>query len=137
MRFYGEDIDLALRIAASGWAAVAVPEAVAVHLGSATAGPRSSWQRYEGGFARGYFLRRYGTLRTRASLRAGLTEAVVMCGDVAISHDLSATRGRLAGWRAAQGAGRREPPPTRAVDRSIGFLESLRMRRGVYASTSS
>src|SRR5262249_17974146 len=34
--FYGEDFDLALRLRAAGWRTVGVPEAVAVHVGSAS-----------------------------------------------------------------------------------------------------
>lgn len=131
--FYGEDMDLALRIRAAGWETAAVPEAVAVHLGSATAGVRSSWQRYHGGFARGYFLRRYGILASKAGPRALLTEGIVVVGDAVISRDLSAAKGRLAGWRAARGLERRRMPPDAAVDHSITLVQSLRLRRAVYA----
>ena len=66
---YGEDVDLALRLRAAGWETVVVGDAVAVHIGSASAVARSSWQRYQGGFSRGYFLRRYGVLTTTAGPR--------------------------------------------------------------------
>jgi GT2 family glycosyltransferase len=134
VRFYGEDLDLALRVCSAGWDTIAVPTAVAVHHGSATAGNRSSWQRYQGGFARGYFLRRYGVIASREAPRVIATESIVVAGDAVISHDLSALRGRAAGWRAARGAPRRTQPPRTAIDPSIGFVESLRLRRGVYAS---
>ena len=49
---YGEDVDLALRLRAAGWPAAVAPDAVAVHVGSATAVTRSPRQRYHGGFAR-------------------------------------------------------------------------------------
>jgi GT2 family glycosyltransferase len=138
VRFYGEDVDLALRLRAAGWSTAAAPDAVAVHLGSASASHRSAWQRYEGGFARGYFLRRYGVLRSRAAVRALATEALVVLGDAAVfSHDLAAVRGRIAGWRAAAGRARVVPPHD-AIDRRITFLKSVSLRRGVYsASTSS
>jgi N-acetylglucosaminyl-diphospho-decaprenol L-rhamnosyltransferase len=138
VRFYGEDVDLALRLRARGWSTTAVPTAVAVHLGSATASHRSAWQRYEGGFARGYFLRRYGVLRSRFAPRAAVTEALVVLGDaVLFSQDLAALRGRLAGWRAARGKQRVGPPPQDAVDRGITFLESLRLRVGVYTDETT
>lgn len=130
--FYGEDLDLALRIRSAGWRTLAVPDAVAVHLGSATAGHRSSWQRYHAGFARGYFLRRYRLFSTRSAFRTLLTESIVMAGDAAISRDLSAIRGRIAGWHAANGVEPRAMPPRAALDRSITFFESLRLRRTVY-----
>jgi N-acetylglucosaminyl-diphospho-decaprenol L-rhamnosyltransferase len=131
--FYGEDVDLALRIRAAGWGTAAVPEAVAVHLGSATAGHRSAWQRYQGGFARGYFLRRYGVLRTSAAARALLTEGIVIVGDVILSRDFRAFRGRLAGWRAARTKPPSRMPPEEAIDTTISLVESLRLRRVVYS----
>jgi len=130
--FYGEDLDLALRIRIAGWKSVAVPEAVAVHLGSATLGRRSTWQRYQSGFSRGYFLRRYGVLRSRTAPRALATEAVVVAGDAVLGRDLSALRGRLAGWRAAKDASPAPHPPDDAIDTTIGLLESFRLRRAVY-----
>ncbi len=132
VRFYGEDVDLALRIRAAGWNAVGVPDAIAVHHGSATAGNRSSWQRFQGGFARGYFLRRYRVVTSGAGPRALATEALVIVGDSILSRDLSALRGRLAGWRAARGTAPRQPPPEEAIDPSIRFADSLRLRRVVY-----
>jgi N-acetylglucosaminyl-diphospho-decaprenol L-rhamnosyltransferase len=130
---YGEDVDLALRLRAAGWRARAAPDAVAVHVGSASAVRRSEWQRYHGGFARGYFLRRYGVLRGRAGPRAILTEGIVILGDAAIfSHDLAALRGRIAGWRAAARVPRRTPPPPDAVDRRITTWRSMRLRVAVY-----
>lgn len=140
VRFYGEDVDLALRLRAAGWSSTAVPAATAVHLGSATAAHRSAWQRYEGGFARGYFLRRYGVLRGRFAARAAATEGIVVLGDaIVFSHDLVALRGRIAGWRAAGGKARRARPPQDAIDRRITFLKSVGLRVGVYteARTSS
>lgn len=131
---YGEDLDLAFRLRVAGWSAVAAPAAVGVHVGSASFGRRSAWQRYHGGFARGYFLRRYGVLGTPAGTRALATEAIVVAGDAVISKDLSALRGRVAGWRAAAGLERRSPPPGDAVDGTITFRESLRLRRVVYAT---
>ena len=137
---YAEDVDLALRIRAAGWSASATSDAVAIHIGSASAVVRSPWQRYQGGFARGYFLRRYGVLRGREAGRALATEALVVLGDAAVySHDFAALRGRLDGWRAAGGKPRAPRPPQEAIDRQITFQESLRLRRAVYtgANTSS
>jgi N-acetylglucosaminyl-diphospho-decaprenol L-rhamnosyltransferase len=142
---YGEDVDLALRIRAATWSTAAAPEAVAVHVGSASAVTRSAWQRYQGGFARAYFLRRYGVLRSRVAARALATEALVVAGDLAIfSHDFAALRGRVAGWRAARRRPRVVRPPQDAIDRRITFSKSLRLRVDVYtererlpASTSS
>lgn len=130
---YGEDVDLALRLRAAGWSTAAAADAVAVHIGSASAVTRSAWQRYQGGFSRGYFLRRYGILRSGVALRAAATEAIVVLADALIfSHDVAALRGRIAGWRAAIGGPRNPPPPQDVVDPGITFWKSLRLRFGVY-----
>jgi N-acetylglucosaminyl-diphospho-decaprenol L-rhamnosyltransferase len=121
---YGEELDLALRLAAAGWRCAGVPAARGVHLGGATAGRGSAWQRHRGGFARGYLLRRYGVLRTRAAPRALVTEALVAAGDLVLSRDAAALRGRLDGWHAARGL----PPHVAPATAPIGFLESLRLR---------
>src|SRR5919197_845124 len=132
---YGEDVELALRLRAAGWSTTGVAEAVAVHVGSASSGARSPWQRYQGGFARGYFLRRYGVLRSRAGPRAAVTEAIVVLGDALVfSHDLAALRGRIAGWRAASSRSHHPHPPRDVIDERISFLKSLRMRVRVYGS---
>jgi GT2 family glycosyltransferase len=129
---YMEDFDLALRLRMAGWRSVAATDAVGVHLGSATNGFRSQWQRLQGGFGRGYLLRRYGLLRGRTAPRAFATEAVVVLGDLVLSHDLAALRGRLAGWRAGRSRPRLALPPAECLDRGIGLRDSLAMRRGVY-----
>ena len=95
---YGEDVDLALRLRSEGWGTTEASDAVAVHIGSASARSRSAWQRYQAGFARGYFLRRYGILRRAVGLRAVVTEAIVVAADALIfSHDLASLRGRISG----------------------------------------
>jgi N-acetylglucosaminyl-diphospho-decaprenol L-rhamnosyltransferase len=130
---YGEDFDLAVRLRAAGWSTVAAPDAVGVHLGSATHGHRSAWQRRHGGFGRGYLMRRYGLLRERTAWRTLLTESIVVAGDAVISRDFAALRGRLAGWRAAAGLPTHALPPRAAIDHDIGLREALNLRRGVYA----
>jgi N-acetylglucosaminyl-diphospho-decaprenol L-rhamnosyltransferase len=129
---YMEDFDLGLRLRGAGWTAVLAADAVGVHLGSATHGHRSAWQRRHAGYGRGYMLRRYGLLRGRGAIRTAATESVVVLGDLIISRDLAALRGRLAGWRAARGAPPRNRPPSAALDERIGFRDSLALRRGVY-----
>lgn len=126
---YMEDFDLALKLSAAGWGCCLAPDAVAVHVGSATHGRRSPGQRENGGFGRGYMLRRYGVMRGRQSPRALLTEALVVIADAAANRDIAALRGRLAGWRAARGLGPKPAPPPQAIDAGIGFAASLRMRR--------
>src|SRR5215472_82651 len=133
--FYAEDLDLALRLRSAGWTAAAAPDAVGVHLGSATAGQQSALQRYHGGVSRGYLLRRYGVLHRRTVVRALATEALVVAGDAVISRDLSALRGRVAGWRKGRGLPSRPMPPPECLDTSIGFRKSLRLRRQSYQAS--
>jgi N-acetylglucosaminyl-diphospho-decaprenol L-rhamnosyltransferase len=129
---YMEDFDLALRLRSAGWRSVLASDAVGVHLGSATHGHRSAWQRRHGGFGRGYMLRRYGLLRRRAALRTLATEAAVVLADIVISRDTAALRGRLSGWHAGSPAPRLALPPHDAVDHTITFRDSGALRRGVY-----
>ncbi len=124
---YGEELDLALRLSAAGWTTVAAPAARGVHLGGATSGRGSSTQRRRAGFGRGYLLRAYGVLRGRYGLRAVVTELIVCAGDLVLSRDLASAAGRIAGWRAG-GRALRRPRRVPGVDRSIGFLASLRLR---------
>jgi N-acetylglucosaminyl-diphospho-decaprenol L-rhamnosyltransferase len=129
---YMEDFDLALRLRSAGWDTVMAADAVGVHLGSATHGHRSARQRRHAGFGRGYLLRRYGLLRGRVAPRTLATETVVVLGDLMISRDLAALRGRLSGWRAGRDRPQLPRPPAEAIDSGIGFRESLALRRGVY-----
>lgn len=129
---YGEDFDLVVRLRAAGWTTAAAPEAVGIHLGSATHGHRSERQRRYGGFGRAYLMRRYGLLKRREAVRTLLTEAIVVAGDAVISRDLAALQGRIAGWRAAAALPRHTFPPRDAIDSEIGFREAIARRRGVY-----
>jgi N-acetylglucosaminyl-diphospho-decaprenol L-rhamnosyltransferase len=126
---YHEDFELALRLRAAGWACAAAPEAVCTHLGSATYGRRSAWQRRHGGFGRGYVLRRYGLLSGRQAPRTALTEALAVLADAATARDLAAAKGRVEGWRAARGLPRRETP-AEGVDRGLSLKDSLVLRTG-------
>ena len=128
---YSEDLDLALRLRGAGWRASAAPEAAGTHLGSATHGHRTAWQRRHAGFARGYLLHRYGILRSRQAMRALTTEAAVVLGDAVISHDLAALSGRVAGWRSASGLAGRSAPAD-ALDPEIAIRDSLALRTSIY-----
>ncbi|MFF1571830.1 glycosyltransferase family 2 protein [Leifsonia sp. NPDC058292] len=129
IQMYGEELDLALRLSAGGWGAIAVSESRGVHLGGATSGRGSAQQRRRAGFGRGYLLRAYGVLRTRHAARALLTEAIVCAGDLVLSRDLASTSGRLAGWKAGAAAAAR-PRRIPGIDTGIGFVRSLRLRVG-------
>jgi N-acetylglucosaminyl-diphospho-decaprenol L-rhamnosyltransferase len=130
LSFYGADLDLGLRIRSLGWMTVAAPKAVAVHLRSATSGHRSRRARASGGWARGFLLRRWGVLRSRAVVRTLVTEAIIAIADTALSRDTVAIRSRINGWRSAGDLPRRRVP-SGVVDPDIGFIESLRLRWAV------
>lgn len=126
---YMEDVDLALRLRALGWTAAGAPEAVGVHLGSASFGRRSRRQVEVSGASRAYMLRKYGVLgRGRlTATRALVVEAGVTLAEVVAGRDLAAARGRLAGWRAGKGAS--AVLADDSVNRELGFVEGLRRRR--------
>jgi GT2 family glycosyltransferase len=129
IRAYMEILDLAWRLRQAGWKSACAPQAIGVHLGSATFGQRSPEQRRLAGFSRGYLLRRYGVLRSRFAPRTLLTEALVVVGDAILARDLAALRGRLGGWRAARGLERRPRPPAEAIEVAISLRDSLNLRR--------
>ena len=127
-----DDFDLFVRLRVAGWETASALDAVAVHIGSATYGHRSVEQRRKAGFGRAYMLRRYGVLRSLAAPQTLATEALVVAADAVLSRDLAALTGRWAGWRAAAGSPSRAWPPPEAIDRRVGFLRSMRLRRGTY-----
>ena len=129
---YSEDLDLAVRLRSAGWEARTAPDSIGVHYGSQTMVHRSAFQREKGGWARGYLMRRYGVLRSRAGLRALLVEAIVVVGDLVISRDLTALKARIAGWRAGAGKPRHPRPPRESIASEIGLWQSIQLRRGVY-----
>jgi len=134
---YMTDFDIALRLRAAGWETALAPDAIAVHVGSATYGHRSAQQRRMAGFGRAHLMRRYNVLRSPMAPRALATEAVVVAGDILLSRDAAALAGRIAGWRAAADCARLPWPPPQALDARIGFIDSLRLRRDIYLRPSS
>ncbi len=126
---YGEETDLALRLQLAGWSAAAAPAARGVHLGGASFGVDSPQQRWLSGFARGFLLRRWGVLRSRAAGRALLVDVLVVGWGLARHRTLAPLRARIAGWRAARGPRLTVPPE--AVDASIGVAESIRRLRSM------
>lgn len=128
---YMEDVDIALRLRGHGWTAAVALDAIGVHLGGATFGRGSAWQRRNGGFSRGYMLRRYGVLRTRAAARAIAVELLASLADMVISRDAAALRGRLSGWRCARQLPRHPYPPRDAIDWDLSPHTTLALRRDV------
>jgi N-acetylglucosaminyl-diphospho-decaprenol L-rhamnosyltransferase len=125
---YGEDVDLALRLRLEGWEASAASQARAVHLGGATSGIDSPFQRWNAGFARGFLLHRYGVLRSRNALRALTVEALIVLWGLLRFRTSVPLRARIAGWRAASTSPTLRIPAG-AIDERISFSETLRRLR--------
>jgi N-acetylglucosaminyl-diphospho-decaprenol L-rhamnosyltransferase len=121
---YGEDVDLGLRLRAAGWRAAAAPDARGVHLGGATAGVDSPWQRELAGFGRGFLLRRWGVLASPAAPRALLMDALVVGWGLVRHRTAVPLTARVRGWRAA-GRGRLRLPEG-AIEPAISFPEAVR-----------
>lgn len=125
---YGEDVDLGLRLRSLGWEVAEAPAARGVHLGGASVGVDSPFQRELAGFARGFLIRRYGILHSRAAPRAIALEALVVGWGLIRHRTLVPFRARARGWRAA-GPDGRCPVPADTVDPAIGVIESFRRLR--------
>lgn len=125
---YAEDVDVALRMRAAGWAAAEAAGARGVHLGGATTGKDSLFQRRNAGFGRGFVLRRYGVMRSRHAPRAFVTETLTVANGVVRGRTLVPLTARLDGWRIAGQLPRHRVPPG-VVDSRITMRESLRRLR--------
>lgn len=126
---YYEDVDLALRMAASGRRCALAPAARALHAFSATLGSRSGAKFEMTGWSRGYLLRRYGVLsRPGPATRALACEAAICAGQLLHAHTARGIRGRLRGWRDGAGLPARHAPPGSMVELSV--RERLRLRAG-------
>ncbi|HMJ36459.1 MAG TPA: glycosyltransferase family 2 protein [Baekduia sp.] len=121
---YGDDIDVALRMRAEGWQAREARGARAIHVGGATAGIDSPWQREMAGFARGYGLRRYGVLHTAAAPRTLLLESMVVGWGLVRHRTTIPLKSRVRGWHTAAGRPRLAMLPA-AVDSSITLRDTL------------
>ncbi len=128
---YMEDVDLALRLRAAGWAAAGARDAVGVHLGGASFGVRSTWQVETSGSSRAYMLRKYGVLTSgpgRAAWALAMELGVVLA-DIFSPRGIAAVRGRVRGWKMARGV--RAPIPAAALNPEIGPREAIRRRSAV------
>lgn len=128
---YGEELDLALRLRAGGYDAIALDRPGGVHIGGASAGEGTPRQIRLAGFGRGYLLRAWGVVGTRHGAMAVAIEALVVLRRLILKRDASALVGRIQGWRAAKGVARPQIP-AEGIDRSIGLRRSIRMRSAGY-----
>jgi N-acetylglucosaminyl-diphospho-decaprenol L-rhamnosyltransferase len=127
---YYEDLDLALRVAASGGRCRLAPEARALHAYSPGLGAASAAKYARTGWSRGYMLRRYGVMRDpRLALRALACEVAIAAGQLLRDHTAAGLRGRLRGFRAGGGLERRDPGAAPLLDIGTGEALALRRRR--------
>jgi N-acetylglucosaminyl-diphospho-decaprenol L-rhamnosyltransferase len=125
---YYEDLDLALRLAASGGGCRLAPDAQAVHAYSSSLGAASPRKYAATGWSRGYMLRRYGIAATpRLALRALACEGALCAGQLLRDRTAAGIGGRLRGFRDAAGLPRREIGDAPLLD--IGTREALALRR--------
>jgi GT2 family glycosyltransferase len=125
---YYEDLDLALRMAATGAVCALAGEARALHAYSASLGAGSGAKFARTGWSRGYMLRRYGVMRhPRLALRALACEGALCAGQLLMDRTGKGLGGRLRGWRDGAGLEPRELGGAALLDLSPG--EALRLRR--------
>ncbi|HKZ15017.1 MAG TPA: glycosyltransferase family 2 protein [Solirubrobacterales bacterium] len=127
---YYEDLDLALRIAASGGRCRLAPGARALHAYSAALGAASGAKYARTGWSRGYMLRRYGVMRDAAlAARVLATEGAIGAGQALRDHTIQGITGRVRGFRAGAGLPRREVGAAPLLDLSAREALELRRRR--------
>ena len=127
---YYEDLDLALRLAASGGRCQLSPDARAVHAYSASLGAASPGKYAATGWSRGYMLRRYAiTAEPRLALRALACEGALCAGQLLRDRTAAGLLGRWRGWRAAAHLERRDSDGVPLLDLSTREALALRRRR--------
>jgi len=124
---YLEDLDLNLRLAASGRGCRLASAARAVHAHSSTLGSGSARKNELMGWSRGYLLGRYRVLATpRRALRALASEAVICGGQAIVDRTVSGVPARMRGWRTGRSLPARVVPGEALS--GVGALEVLRRR---------
>lgn len=127
---YYEDLDLALRMAATGARCRIAGEARAVHAYSASLGAASAGKYAFTGWSRGYMLRRYGVMsHPGLAARALACEGTICAGQLLRDRTAEGLRGRWRGWRDAGELERRELDGAPLLDISAGEALELRRRR--------
>jgi N-acetylglucosaminyl-diphospho-decaprenol L-rhamnosyltransferase len=127
---YYEDLDLALRLAATGGECRLAPEARALHAYSAGLGAASAAKYARTGWSRGYMLRRYGVMSDpRLALRVLASEGAIGAGQLLRDHTGEGIRGRMRGFRAGAGLERRDVTGAPLLDLTTREAIALRSRR--------
>lgn len=122
---YSEDLDLGLRLLDAGWRFAEAPSARGVHLGGATAGVGSPWQRKLGSFGRGFILGRYRPAGLGGRLHGLVIDLTVVLFAVLRFRTLAPLTERWRGYRLAR-RGTRRGVPTAVIDRQVDLRQALR-----------
>jgi len=121
---YYEDLDLALRLRAAGGRCRLAASARATHGYSQTLGATTGDKYSMTGWSRGYLLRRYRVMERPAALFPTLArEAAVCAGQMVRDRTTAGLRGRIRGWRAADGLPQLTPP--------VGDLTAMSVREAL------
>lgn len=127
---YYEDLDLALRLAATGGKCRLAPGARALHAYSAGLGAASAAKYARTGWSRGYMLRRYGVMSDpRLALRVLASEGTIGAGQLLRDHTADGIRGRIRGFRAGAGLERRDIAGAPLLDITTSEAIARRRRR--------
>lgn len=127
---YYEDLDLSLRLAATGGRCRLAPEARALHAYSASLGAASAAKYQRTGWSRGYMLRRYGVMGSpRLALRALACEGALCAGQLLRDRTAAGLKGRLRGWRDGAGLEQRQADSAALLDLSAREALARRRRR--------
>jgi GT2 family glycosyltransferase len=125
---YYEDLDLALRLAATGGRCRLAASARAVHAYSASLGAGSGRKYVHTGWSRGYMLRRYGVMsHPRLAVRALACEGAICAGQLLHDRTAKGLTGRLRGWRDGGGLELRDLDGAPLLE--IPAREALALRR--------
>ena len=124
---YWEDVDLVLRIRASGGRCSLAADARGVHEHSATLGSGSSEKNSLMGFGRGYVLRKWNVMRGRRVAAVLARDGVICAGQALVDRNLTGLSGRLRGYRAAVAANE-YPAEAVSLNRRTGALGTLARR---------
>ena len=124
---YSEDLDLGLRLRDAGWQFAEAPEARGVHLGGATAGVGSPFQRRLASFGRGFILGRYRRPGVRGFFHALAVDVAVVVWGAVRHRSLVPLTQRIRGWRSARSTPRLGVDPA-ALD-PLSTADALRRLR--------
>jgi hypothetical protein len=125
LRFYWEDVDLALRLRLAGWGCVRAPDARALHKHGQTLGAASPAQRRLEAFGRAFVLARFRVARRGLATRMKIAalDWPVLAVHLVVRREAGPIRERIRGTR----AGLARPPLRAPLElATVSFHEALR-----------